>query len=867
MGFSEKEMKSLILILICVGYLHPQGNTIPRRVDTLETSVDSLYTKTSHIVNVMDYIDSYDTTNGWQDAINAAINSVKSASGTRGLDAMGNTTSEILLPKGYLQLESPITLYSGIWLRGQGLSTELVEKAGFAGEQLIEYTGVAGYIDDTKITDMKFTTTNVRAIGVGSGTTVIGNSRIENITLKAVSGIILDEYTQFCIIKNIYSYGSIDTLLFLYGNANYVEGIDKEGGTGTSVGAYIYLVDLGVGTCVGNELHNILLEGNGSANKSGIIIRDADEIVLNNYWNETTTSDGYMLRIEGSGRIYIKGYFQSPYYPNNLLKVDSTWYVTIDDISSDAQENDFYDFIVKDTLSSIFINTLHTRGYYSPYRLDKLNDGFIINEVYSKLDYANTTYYSPIYKPQFSGDNRFSETFENQLLDFTPDDLSNLYMWFDGNYGLTTNGWMDKAGTGSISKEFHPMIYVTIDDTIPINFYNSATTWDSIKYKVDDSVRVQFTFGTNGTGTNILSITDTLTGTGTITTFNDATIPANSEVQMYFVFLGDAANKLWFDIYKDGSATGRNMTFYNSPTISSHNSIPNVIFNGIDEYGVVDSSGLDQPITIYMVWKANDFDSLNRVLTGYSVYPPVSNMAKYYWLGANQATILHGGTSQIQAVPSENTYMINKLVLDSANSIIQFNKGSETTGNIGNGDLFGLALGRGGLKNEDTTLFSAMSVSEIIVYDTTLTNYQNDLVNDYLNKKYNIGLVDWAYSVEPDTVSNSTSDVASGEMTRFVWNDTVAVGTVYRNFTITSGMIGKQLTFSVYAKVDTGFCAPYIFGCGITGGSNMRIYDNGWGIITQTFTPQSAGQLAVGINFYSVHEAYIDEPYLTTTVR
>lgn len=36
MGFSEKEMKTLILILICVGYLYPQGNTIPLQLDSVK---------------------------------------------------------------------------------------------------------------------------------------------------------------------------------------------------------------------------------------------------------------------------------------------------------------------------------------------------------------------------------------------------------------------------------------------------------------------------------------------------------------------------------------------------------------------------------------------------------------------------------------------------------------------------------------------------------------------------------------------------------------------------------------------------------------------------------------------------------------
>lgn len=42
--------KIILLILVCIGYLYPQAsNTIPRRVDTLETDVDSLYRKTDSL--------------------------------------------------------------------------------------------------------------------------------------------------------------------------------------------------------------------------------------------------------------------------------------------------------------------------------------------------------------------------------------------------------------------------------------------------------------------------------------------------------------------------------------------------------------------------------------------------------------------------------------------------------------------------------------------------------------------------------------------------------------------------------------------------------------------------------------------------
>lgn len=74
-------MKILILILICVGYLYPQGNTIPRRVDTLETDVDSLYTKTSHIVNVKEFGAVGDSVTNNTTALQNALNYLHSIGG------------------------------------------------------------------------------------------------------------------------------------------------------------------------------------------------------------------------------------------------------------------------------------------------------------------------------------------------------------------------------------------------------------------------------------------------------------------------------------------------------------------------------------------------------------------------------------------------------------------------------------------------------------------------------------------------------------------------------------------------------------------------------------------------------------------
>jgi len=830
-------------------------------IDTLSgnttADLDSLYTKTSHIVNVMDYVDSYDTTNGWQGAINAAINDIKSNTDLRSTVSFGNTTAEVIVPAQRMALQSPIILYSGITLKGQGVSSELVEDSGFAGKALIEFEGT-NYADDCKIDGFELTTTSVRAIGLAGGNGLL-NSIIQNITLNAVQGIILDEYTQFTKIQNIYSYGNIDTLIFLYGNDNRIYDVDKEGDTGSSAGAYIYVKDPnGLIQCGGNELHHILIEGGTSVNKSAIILTEAASTTLRDFWFEPTNTNGYSLVIEGGGIIQIKGQF-FPSSSTVKIKVDSVEFLDIEYLNVSSEK--LSEVIEKDSLTTIRVGMFATdQALYSPYRLIDLEDGFLLDNVYTRS--TKGTSISTIYKPQFYGENWFPPVFENQLITFTPDDISGLEVWYEGDYGLSISGWLDKLGVSDVTKEFHPMIAVTVDDTIPINFYNSATTWDSIKYKVDDSVRVQFEFGANGTGTDVLSITDTLTGSGTITSFNDATIPANSEVQMYFIYMGDTANKIWFDIYKDGSGAGNNMTFYNSPTLGTNNSIPTVIFNGVDEYGKTDTLDITQPTTVYMVWKHITYDSTKdeHILDGIN---ESATQTSFRSPGDGGYAVNAGAQIGVVGI-TLGTFNITKIEYDSSNSVVAINDGGEFTGNAGGNDMLGLSLA-----HEIDTTYCNMEVSAILVYDNILSDYEDNLVIDYLSNKYDVETSVWSYSTAPDTAENLSSGVSDGNMTRLVWNTPPASNQVYRTFNIDTAKVGQQLTFSIYCKVDAGatLANPYVSGCGVTSNFNMRTYDDEWYILTETFTPASVGILTVGVQLSDVSEAYIDEPYLTKTVR
>lgn len=352
--------------------------------------IDTLFKKTSHIVNVMDYVDSYDTTGNWQPAIQAAIESLKPLIGLRTSGGVNFQVGVVVLPAMTMEIDSSINLYSGITLQGQGAASEFSEGSGFVGEQLITLYGLNDYVDNAKIKDIQLTTTTVRGIGCGSTTVDVIDCIIEGITFNAVQGIVLDEYTQATVIRDIYSYGNIDTLIYLEGNFNYIENVVKEGGTGAAVGAYIYLGWTSIDQpSEGNELHNILIEGNTSVNKSGIILR-ARQTTINNYWYESNFSDGYMLRVEGGSYNRITGFYMHV-LSTQKTKIDSTQFFTIDFFSMAGESGKtFLERFEKDSSSTVIVKNMEYFGIIdNPLSVYNLNNGWVFDNVFSRCEYTD----------------------------------------------------------------------------------------------------------------------------------------------------------------------------------------------------------------------------------------------------------------------------------------------------------------------------------------------------------------------------------------------------------------------------------------------------------------------------------------------
>ncbi len=111
--------KIILLILVCIGYLYPQAsNTIPRRVDTLETDVDSLYTKTSQIYNLKEFGAVGDSVTDDTPNIQAALDFIESLGG-----------GTLYINNGQYRIDTSLFVPSNIKIIGQSWEA-IIENGG-----------------------------------------------------------------------------------------------------------------------------------------------------------------------------------------------------------------------------------------------------------------------------------------------------------------------------------------------------------------------------------------------------------------------------------------------------------------------------------------------------------------------------------------------------------------------------------------------------------------------------------------------------------------------------------------------------------------------------------------------------------------
>lgn len=269
------------------------------------------------------------------------------------------TTEVVFVPNGTFRLLTPVRLRSGVRLVGAGPASRLSEKTGWSGDALLlldtvtnPAVGQQNFCQWAGVEDIGFITTTTAAIKPQVSTCI--NCTFKNIVLDTVDGLILDTYFQKTLVQDIYSVGNINRMLTIVGNDNVIQRLDKEGGTGTTTDPYVLI------SGSGNALRNILLEGAGHANKTPLRLESCGRVSIENYWNETTTTNGNMLEIVDCDLVQLWGYVRY-LKTDRKLYIRTTGRVQIEQIATNTDDVPWQNCIDIDSTTSLSVDFLQSR--------------------------------------------------------------------------------------------------------------------------------------------------------------------------------------------------------------------------------------------------------------------------------------------------------------------------------------------------------------------------------------------------------------------------------------------------------------------------------------------------------------------------
>ena len=206
--------------------------------------------------------------------------------------------------------------------------------------------------------------------------------------------------------------------------------------------------------------------------------------------------------------------------------------------------------------------------------------------------------------------------------------------------------------------------------------------------------------------------------------------PADLGTDLKLWYKGDV--ELTTSAWGDQSLSNNDISFTNAPTVTgTQNGLTYVDFNGTDEYGSVTSFSNSQPLTIYLVLRQDAWVN-NR---------PVVNMSV-------PSILQQGGTPgvRIQLAAGGNidnpdlatdTWGIFKAVFDDASSSSQVNNETAATGDLEattGATIFNIAT------NNVTTVFTNISLAEILFIDGTVSAGTDTKIKNYLAKKWGVTL-------------------------------------------------------------------------------------------------------------------------------
>jgi hypothetical protein len=266
-----------------------------------------------------------------------------------------------------------------------------MEGAGFAGDTLVALIrpAVPGPLDryeGGEIVNLTFHAGGAGIAGIRQHTPLVLNSHFHKLYFNTPYGIIIDSYTQKCLIENLYSFGLLEQFIHLRGNENVIQNIDKEGGVGSSTLPLIKIDrHLDGVLSSANYLRKILLEGNGLPNKTYIELNGCTQCVLDGIWAEAGNMNGKLLDIIDSNIVQIKG---SIVYVTDKQRIHVTRSkgVVIEQMSTDGVGGSLWSYLKVDALSSVHIRELETRRGGDLYKLQPMQNVKIDRHFASRLD-------------------------------------------------------------------------------------------------------------------------------------------------------------------------------------------------------------------------------------------------------------------------------------------------------------------------------------------------------------------------------------------------------------------------------------------------------------------------------------------------
>lgn len=422
------------------------------------------------VVNIADFGAIGDGVTDDTEAIQTAINSVKGSAQVPPFTTLGT----VFFPKGDYLLSAPLQTFSGIHLRGEDYGANLVASNNFSGSGLITLEGLSKYYTVASISRLSFTSSAGTGIAaIQANAEVVGSCYFRDLHFYSANGLMLNTYTQYVVVINIYSVGPADTILHLRGNFNIVRRVDKEaGGTGQSNAPYLLLDGHGGGASTGNHLEHILIEGITSPNKSALVLDNAAATTIHNFWNEPTDTNGFAIQLLNC-RVStdITGIVKHILDDNRIRIVNSTG-VTIEHLSTDGQDISIQRGIEIDDLSTVTVKQAYSRRGSNLYPLNQLGKSLHIQE---HINRSILTEDAPGYLPR----SRPIDASPHNLF-YNPSFESGLYKWEILQPEPALNFVTSEVGSGQMLQLIWPAgsqisyLYQTID--IPPEWIGQSLT-------------------------------------------------------------------------------------------------------------------------------------------------------------------------------------------------------------------------------------------------------------------------------------------------------------------------------------------------------------------------------------------------------